>query len=445
MPSPHRRLRPAAAFTLVELLVASTLGALLMVAAATLAGSFSQSVATLMEDVAPEHETALARMARDVRYAWWTDVPSADRLIVDDHQSRRTVYRIDGTEIIARHPDGEEGVLAEGVGSLSFQAITMQRLREGPQVTENTIIAATSPVYADMKAVVIGDGASQAVGFVIDSVVGERSVTSVDEQVVGATIESIALPLAQGTGKGTVTFEIYPAWAPGNGRPRPGANSLGSVTFPLSAFSPAVQDHPHHPHHVTDILKDQYGVKLEVPDPRGGLFGLLRLNVDTQADLTEVLDKFDLLEIESGFDVSTTDRYEETGFFLPSVSTVNLDTAGAFPTLVPGVAYTLVMSISGNGSLAVVTTDKVSASQSTVAARENATKSLVAEDYQFAVTLSGTRTITSTIASDEVALVRMDLQTSGGQRASRAAGVFSQVVAEDPWMGVVEGDPPPEP
>ena len=63
-------------FTLAEMLIASTLGAILLVGTAGSAGLFGQQVQALKQEVDDSKERALSSIAEEVRYAWAAETPS---------------------------------------------------------------------------------------------------------------------------------------------------------------------------------------------------------------------------------------------------------------------------------------------------------------------------------------------------------------------------------
>ena len=77
-------------FTLPELMLAAALGATLLTAVAAAVGSMTETVAYLEADTTDAYDKALARITRDVRYAWWVDTPSPTQLRVADNANRVT-------------------------------------------------------------------------------------------------------------------------------------------------------------------------------------------------------------------------------------------------------------------------------------------------------------------------------------------------------------------
>src|SRR5262245_40399571 len=120
-----------AGFTLAEMLLAATLGALLLAAAASTAGTFSESMAQLQTEAADSYENVTACIDRDVRYAWMADVVDSHRLQVIDTDNQVTEYHLVGNSLFVTRPDGSTGSVITGLDGLSFEEQTTQRLRSG--------------------------------------------------------------------------------------------------------------------------------------------------------------------------------------------------------------------------------------------------------------------------------------------------------------------------
>ncbi len=90
-----------AGFTLVELLLAATLGALVVGASAFAAGRVAQALDVSMSARTANALPALDRIVEDVRRAWWVEVPQPDRL--EMHETL-------GGVTTDRHSDGDRVV-----------------------------------------------------------------------------------------------------------------------------------------------------------------------------------------------------------------------------------------------------------------------------------------------------------------------------------------------
>jgi len=123
------------------MLIAATLGALLLTAAASSAGTFSEAVAKIQTESVDAYENVLARIDRDVRYAWWVDVPAHDRLQVLGPDNLVTVYHVVGNSLLVTRPDGSSGSILTGLDSLRFDNDVMQRLRSDRTTQFSTTMA----------------------------------------------------------------------------------------------------------------------------------------------------------------------------------------------------------------------------------------------------------------------------------------------------------------
>ncbi len=373
----HRHDARRAGFTLVETLLAALLGALLLAAAASSAGQFSQAMAELQTESADSYENVLARIGRDVRYAWWVDVPARNRLQLVGPDNLVTEYSVVGNSLLVTRPDGTSGSVVTGLQSLVFEESTLQRLREGSASTVSATLASLGiPALAPHTASTMSSSQAYAISFMVPSDAGARSLAGVSDPYTAWQPTTIELTMAR-IGSGSLTFSIYPAFGPGRAQPRPGAAALASWTQNLSGLPAAA------------VLASW---------PR-------------------------LL------------------YVLPAATTpINVPVLPA--SLEPGVAYSLVITVSA-GATAIFASGTVAAHTEQMyrspAGAWNASPAVV----PFAV--RGNATCGSTRASDVTTQVRATLQAESGATYVGSACVYSQVMAEDPWLGVVPGELPAGP
>jgi type II secretory pathway pseudopilin PulG len=366
-----------AGFTLVETLLAALLGALLLAAAASSAGQFSQAMAELQQDSADSYENVLARLGRDVRYAWWADVPARNRLQLVGPDNLVTEYSVVGNSLLVTRPDGSSGSVVTGLASLTFAEDTLQRLRESTTRSLDAAMASRSlPALAVPQATPINSGQAYAISFVTPSDAGERGVAGVSEAWLGWRPSTLELTVAR-VGAGTLTFTLYPAFGPGRAEPRPGAAALANWTQNLAGLPAAVA--------------------LAVPP-----------------------------------------AVPRAVYTLPA-STTSLNVPVLPASLEPGVAYTLVMTVSA-GCTAVFSSAPVGTH--TEQMLRTAAGAWQAVSVVVPFLLRGTGQCTSTRATDVTTQVRATLQTEAGATYVGSACVYSQVMAPDPWLGVVPGELP---
>src|SRR5262245_27632815 len=236
MPTRHDARRAVSGFTLAELLLAATLGSLLVTAAASSAGTFSQTVAQLRSDLVDDYDTVAARIAAEVRYAWWVDVPARDHLRIADSAGGLTEYTLVGNSLLVKRPSGDEGSVITGLADLEFEQTTMRRLREDGTVVATGGLASVPAPFAAATARVLGPGEAMAIAFTIPSNTGPQGVAGVNERRTTATPASLDLFVASVGPLGALHGDAFPGRGPGDARPRPGAVSLGSFDVPLLSF-----------------------------------------------------------------------------------------------------------------------------------------------------------------------------------------------------------------
>ncbi|MHC5209539.1 MAG: PilW family protein [Planctomycetota bacterium] len=370
-------------FSLVELMIAMMLGAVLLTSVASVSGSMSQSIAQLQSESTDSYDKAMARIARDVRYAWWVDVPSRSQLRIADSDNRVTEYYRVGNSLLVRLPTGEEGSVVTGLDGVNFTADRTQRLREAairPVSGRIHGVPATVDPAAGLKML---PGNSIAVAFIARSDAGAGSVAGVNENVTAYTPDRIDLQLAKTTSTGSVRIDIYPARAPGDSRPLPGA-------APLSGF---------------DVDFSVVPTATAIAPPTNPL------------------------------DPNTANYYAPT-------TKLPLAVPAFLPRLEPGVAYSAVITVNA-GSMAVLAGHLAASPNPGVQWRQAPGQPWfsMAGVVPFAV-FGGTKQ-TSTSAADVVRSVEINMDPSDTVARSSTVVVHSQVMAADPWLGVIPGETAP--
>lgn len=378
-------------FTLVEVLVAATLGALLLVAVASTAVGLSHSVAQLESENISSIDNVLSRIARQVRYAWWVEVPEPTVLAIADEKNRVTEYFVVGNSLLVHLPDGTQGAVLTGLEGVRFTAEKTPRLREAPsRVRAATIDSVASPP-TQAQAIELKPGSELAMAFRASSDGGESSVSGRRENATEFSPTRMEVKIAQGGFSGTLTASIYPARAPRDARPRPGAPALVSVSVPILALPVAP-------------TKEDGAVAMSSPTPPG--------TFDTSRVLSE------------DFDAPLT--------------TVPLSISGLSAPLQSGVAYTIVLSVSGVGSLSLLAANSdPNGSRSDFMMRTSPTDTFQPMTYAVPFVLSGERTVTGTSETMVVRQVSISLDPDDGDAHVSSAGVYGQIMAEDPWLGVI--------
>ncbi len=370
----------AKGFTLVEMLVAATLGALLLAAAASTAGSFTQSMAQLQTDAADSYENVVARIDRDVRYAWWADVTDSHRLRIVGSDNLVTEYYMVGNSLLVTRPDGSSGSVITGLDALNFEEQAVQRLRSGSLTTvASTLASKAAPTGVVPGGYAMPSGQTLAISFVGASDAGARSVAGVSDQYTGWQPTTLDMTLAR-FGTGTLTFRLYYAYGPNRAEPRPGSAPIATWTASLLGMPLGVILVPSPP----------------APRPVYAMPGsILALNFPALARPLE-----------------------------------------------PGVAYTLTLDVSAGSTLIIGHHPGAARTDQMFKTGAGAWQGLPAT---IAFTVRGNGTCTTTQASNMTSQVRTSMQSSSGGTYVGSACVYSQVMADDPWLGVVAGEVPAGP
>ncbi|MBM3985586.1 MAG: hypothetical protein FJ296_07870 [Planctomycetes bacterium] len=124
------------------------------------------------------------------------------------------------------------------------------------------------------------------------------------------------------------------------------------------------------------------------------------------------------------------------------VSTISLNVPVLPASLEPGVAYTLVMTVSARCT-AVFSSAPAGSHTEQMFRPVGGAWQAVPNVVPFA--LRGNGQCTSTRATDVTTQVRATLQAEAGATYVGSACVYSQVMAPDPWLGVVPGELPAAP
>lgn len=372
-------------FTLPELLIAAVLGATLLTAVGSAVGGMTDTVAFLESDTSDAYSKALARITRDVRYAWWVDTPSPTQLRVADNSNRVTEYFAVGNSLLVRLPSGDEGSVVTGIDSVRFVTDTVQRLREAStRAVSGSIYTLAAPATAE-GGLKLQAGNQLALGFIVSSHAGAGSVAGVDESVLSLAPTRLDLRVARVTASGTLRVDIYPARAPDDARPVPGATSLGGFDVALSGLPAAV------------VL---------VPGARG--------------DPTLAI-------------------------YAAPAATMPLAVPPFASLLSPGTGYTVVLTV-GTGSMAVIAGyESVTGARSDTQFRSSSAASWAALAGVIPFALSGDKRLTSTSAYTVASAVHATLDPTVGAAHTSSAPNYCQTLASDPWLGVVPGETAPAP
>ncbi len=418
-----RPARPCGAvrgFSLIELLIATSIGAGLMVSLAAMAHLCTAQVAEA-EGGDLRMEQAVATLSQGVRTAWAVSGPSADQLQLHDPFGRVTEYFVEDHALKVLRPSGAEGTLLPDVASVSFDLRTTARLREStPQTAVQTFW--TSPANTGTASMLtLTSGQSLALGFIMP-VAAQSSfnhVGGVTEQVRSTTPTRLLLPVAwldasnksfchlhakqphspnHSSGAGTLSIELYEARVPGDARPL--GSRLGTVTVTTGTL-------PTCAYQWWDTKTNQ-----AASPPAGVAWGWW----DGHPEV--------VLKVNTA----------------PSQAAISI--AGLSATLLPGRAYTLVLTLNGWDEISVQTRPLSSSRLSGVALKTSSGASWSPQATTVTCSLEGNQTITQTTATAVVTGVTMNVQMQDGRSATGAANVAGQLAVDDPWLGALPGELP---
>jgi hypothetical protein len=121
-------------------------------------------------------------------------------------------------------------------------------------------------------------------------------------------------------------------------------------------------------------------------------------------------------------------------------------TALAIPALAgplrPGVGYTLLLSVDDDAEVYVGRWLTLAGAQRNVALRPDDDDPYADQAYIVPLSVRGDVTITTTVATPVVEQVRVTIRTGDGLDHRASACVASQVLTDDPWLGVIPGEFP---
>ncbi len=263
--------RAGAGFSLIELLLAATLGAMLVMGVARMSGMFAQHVTAARAEPDTAMERALNTVSDATRQAWIVESPAVDHLDVQDALGNQTSFYVaDGALKVAR-PDGDIGTLLGGVTHATFELETMRRLREAPPVTNvDTPWAVTEP-NGTAGYFTLSTGTELALGFTVPSLApaSAQLVPDVTEKRLSGTLDKLYVQVTSTNGsQGKISPVLECVYDNGDGtyiayfgylNPNPYV-----VTIPVGSankFTPNPQDRGQ----VTVFLTGRHNFVFEVP------------------------------------------------------------------------------------------------------------------------------------------------------------------------------------
>lgn len=407
-------------FTLVELMVAATLGALLLVATASSAGMFGRQMEYLTDEGDSQLDVALATIAEEARFAWWASSDNPRKLVLSDSTGAQTTYAFDNGVLSVTQPDGTKGTLATDLKTVSFTIESTSRLREAaPSTRASNLFTNAPPAGVLPEALVFEPGVDIALGFMVDSPAAGvfQKLPGVTEQVVHGTPSVINLLLAGVPPTlGTLTIDLHRARAPGDARPD--GPSLGQVTVAAAALPLA-------------------SVTITGGDDDGGSSGSSSKGKKKGTDKGKGKKLGHFKTKGSGGDDDDDDDSE----VVPPTLSVPIDIAPLATQLLPGTAYTFVLRKTGIGALTLAGYPVASAQGSGLAVDDDS--GFAEQPWEASWSIDGLATATQTSKTDVASRVVISLTPNAGPVRSATSMLLGQSMAEDPWLGAVPGETAP--
>ncbi|MHC5209534.1 MAG: hypothetical protein ACYTG2_02305 [Planctomycetota bacterium] len=246
--TPPRTSSPAAratrGFTLAELLLASVLGAMLLTSLAVSTYGFTSNLDYLeaKAGVGTDIDPVLRRMTREIREAWYVEHPEPQRLRLTHPDGSVTEYYVDGRDLVVKRPNGDEGVVYEGLDDFTIETADTLRKREGPTANRDGAWVA-KPVGATPIAYTVPVEGALALGFVAPAASEDVPGLGVtEEQVTSVASSVVELPIAwvNGTAQHQLQLDLHESWAPG--KAKPDGTPLATLTVPGSSIPQAIPD-----------------------------------------------------------------------------------------------------------------------------------------------------------------------------------------------------------
>jgi len=215
-----------AGFTLAEVLLASVLGALLLTALAVNTFGFTMGLDALEEKAGvkenPDPDPILRRMTKDIREAYWAEMPSSNELRLATPEGEVTRYWVTGSDLHLMRPNGDQAVILKDFSSMTMEPTFVERKREGNVVSgDGKWLDVPAPAGTPM-AIEIPAGNAVALAFTTPATPAEiPGAVPIDEELLSVQTSVIDLHIAgyQGSRSKKLQVSLYESWAPGKARP----------------------------------------------------------------------------------------------------------------------------------------------------------------------------------------------------------------------------------
>lgn len=498
-----RRCPPANGFTLIELAIATTIGAMLLVAVAEVVQLFGQDVELVSEDQHWRLDECLARLTEQAHHAWTVEEPEPDLLLLADAMGHETRYALDrgARTLTVRRHNGSIGAVLTDVDDFTIDTQEITRYRES-RTLDSPGVWWEQPAQADtLEAMPLEAGLRVALGFTLSTHAPDwvHTVDGVTEQTLGATLEHILIPLAfappvaepvsdNDDGDKVQVCHIPPgnptssrnmmvaqealsahlAHGDVEGRcssspreipqaagsvlfvdlheanapddARPYGPRLGSISIPVSALPSG---------RWTWTTKGECEATTFGSGASSSTLALCHIppGDPDSAHTMHVSSNAVATHLAHGDVIGSCDDGSDDAstrvlVYEPPTTGMKLDLSRFNALIEPGRAHTLVFRLAGTGTVLMAGHPVGSKHHTGVAAAFSPGGSFGPLDLSVPFSLDGLRSYSQTTAHDVVSNVTVELRMLDGKTRSATAAVVSQTAVDNPWLGCVPGEYP---
>ena len=417
---------PTRGFSLLELLLAVALGALLLTGLANSARVFDECVREVRDEDDHRLEESLVALTDAVRTAWLVERPSATRLDVTDALGRKTVFRQAGSTLTVTRPSGANGVVLSDVASVSFDVGTTRRYVEAPPRTRYESWWSTPAPAGTPTMLTLHGGDALALGFDLGTAApaAVSAVAGVPEQVLDASLDRLVVALTYFDGSSPEFCHLH-----ASGPPHSANHTAGSSSLALDLYESRVHGDPR-----------PWGAALataSVPTPALPPVTYTWIDSNTLGQVTppEVVDP------PAGIAWGWWGAHSEVVLKISSPPAVDVpvDLVPMAKLVQPGRGYAVVLRVAGVDFVSVEAFALPSTAGSNVALRPSGAAAFTPLALAVPFRLEGMRRCTQTTALDVVSRVTVTVTLTNGQSVSGSMLVAAQAAAADAWTGPVPG------
>jgi len=239
-----RRLRGMRGFSLPEILATGVIGALLLTALAYATTEFAVGVGHMEKKAGIDdgEDMVLRLLTRDIREAWWAEVPDTHTIELADPEGNITRYYLEDGSLKVLKPNGDMGDLLSDLTTFDVEALTVDRYREGePSTYTGDWYTRAMPAGLSF-ALEVPEHGKLSLGFqapVKDSELPGGGVPTPEELIlIHAQQISLKLAWIQDDSDDDLLVQLFESSGPGSGLPQ--GDAIGSISIDGSALPDAV-------------------------------------------------------------------------------------------------------------------------------------------------------------------------------------------------------------